>query len=87
MAGIEGHPGFLSYFHTQKRKCLELDSDVSGRPGHVSLCSPESMRSLRPKRRVSEYKHQKHTPPWSGKKWATFVAERNEIAHQEEPCS
>ena len=78
--------GFLSYFHAQKKKCLEVDSDIWGRPDHISLCSPEPKRPVRPKRRVNENKHQKYSLPWGGKKWATFVAERNEIRCQEKPC-
>lgn len=40
----------------------------------------------KPKRRVTEKGLQKHSPPWGCEKWATFVAERNEVRCQEELC-
>lgn len=56
--------GFCPTFHAQKRKCLEVDSAIRGRPDHISLCSSEPKRPLRPKRRVNENKQETHSLPW-----------------------
>lgn len=48
--------------------------------------SPGTQMHLKPQRRENIKEYQTHAPLWGCKKWAAFVAERNEIGCQQELC-